>query len=138
VLRVELRESLPVAAWRKNVAPFQGHEPWLEAAHALVQVCDPGRLPHLAVVDDVDTDLGLAADDVRHCFSENPLVLGCIDALAALGRGQKIEERARTGEAADVGRENPVHQSSSPVTVRTPRRGPPGPPFFFFFNCRLR
>ena len=64
VLRVELRERLPVAARRQDRLALERHHALLDPAHALVQVRDPGRLAHLAVVDDVDARLGLAADDV--------------------------------------------------------------------------
>ena len=65
VLDVELGEREPVAARRIDAAPLGCHHPRLDPARALVEIGDPARLAHLAVVDDVDARLRLPAHDVR-------------------------------------------------------------------------
>jgi hypothetical protein len=64
VLGVELRERQPVAARGQEVAVRERDHARLDPADPFIEVGDPGRLAHLAVVDDVDADLGLAPDDV--------------------------------------------------------------------------
>ena len=60
-LVVEAREVLAVAARRQDARAVELDHARLEPAHPLVEVGDPGRLAHLAVVDDVDAGLRLAA-----------------------------------------------------------------------------
>ena len=119
VLGVELREGLPVAARRQDVAALERHHPPLEPADALVEVGDPGGLAHLAVVDDVDSRPRLAPHHVVDGVGERLLVRRLVDGLAArLGR-EEVQQGAWTREAAGVRGQDPVHQSSSGVGVRT-------------------
>ena len=78
----------------------------------LIQVRDPGGLSHLAVVDDVDSHLGLPPHDVADGVVEHPLESGGVLGLPELDPCKNVEKLGRPCEAARVRRENPVRQNS--------------------------
>ncbi len=112
VLRVELGERLPVAARREHRALADRDEALLDPPHAAVEVRDPGRLPHLAVVHDVDAGRCLAADHVADGLAEDPLIGVFVDRLAALLSGEDVEQLVGTDEASGVRGEDAIHRSS--------------------------
>ena len=81
-------------------------------------------LAHLAVVHDVEPGLHLAFHDVADGVVEGSLVRGRVDRLAAcLGR-EEVEDGPGTREAAGMGSQDSIHQSSSPKSAGT--TGAPG------------
>ena len=64
VALVVLGERLAVEVGGELVHPRQVDRPLLDPADAVVEVGDPADLAELAVVDEVEPDVGLAADDV--------------------------------------------------------------------------
>src|SRR5438067_510999 len=92
----------------------------LEAGQALVDVRNEAGLAHLAVIDDVDAELGLLADDlpdrVSHPGGEGLLIVG---AAGRLGLDQ-LEQVTRARQASGVGRQEAV---GAPVHGRLARRG---------------
>jgi hypothetical protein len=57
----------------------------------------------LAVVDDVDTELGLAAHHRRDGVADAPFERAGVDGFAGIARVQRLEQLARARQAADVG-----------------------------------
>jgi hypothetical protein len=103
-----------------------------EAAHPFRRIrreADPGLL---AVVAHVDADLELLPDRVTHRRRGLAGEGGAVDGLSAVLAHEEVAERRRTGEAADVGGEDPVlaapHDVSGPYSratvaaTRRPRR----------------
>ena len=95
-----LSRSAPRASCRVPVG--------LEARQALVDVGDEARLAHLAVVHDVQAELGLLGDDLPH-RAPHPggvrvLIVGSTRRLGL----DHLEQVARTWQAAGVGGENTV------------------------------
>ena len=95
----------------------------------LVEIRDPVRLAHLAVVDDVDSRLDLAPDDVRDGVLERLLValLGPAAAASSIDAAE-VEELGGTDEAPGVSGEDPLHQGFSAVVdehARASRRRAP-------------
>ena len=92
----------------------------LEAAEALVDIGDEARLAHLAVVDDIDTNIDLFADNVRHRFTHARIVLRIVDLFAAATRDVHRVKIRRARQTANMGRENPIsaalHRVSSTLT----------------------
>ena len=119
--RVELREgphlsrSAPRATGRLRVR--------LEPGQPLVDVGNEARLAHLAVVDDVDAELGLLADDVRHRGPHPRRVAVLIVRPPGRLGLDHLEQVARAGQTARMGRENPVaaalHADASQPGSRT-------------------
>ena len=123
VLGVELREGLPIAARRKDGPALGGHEPRLDSGDALVQVGDPVRLAHLAVVDDVDPCVDLPPDDLADRVDQRLLVPRRVDRCAVLHRDEVVEQRSRPRKAARMRGEDPVRHDSLPVRA-TSATGP--------------
>src|SRR6516164_6545168 len=70
---------------------------------------DVGRiadLAHLAIADDVDADLDLAAHDLRYRFRNDRVVPRDITRLLPLAREEQVRHRLTAGQAADVGGED--------------------------------
>jgi hypothetical protein len=131
VLGVELRKRLPVPARRQDVARFDRHEPRLDPADPLVEIRDPVRLAHLAVVHDIDSGRDLAPDDVRDGDLECLLVGGPVVRLSVVDRRGEFEQLGWTNEATGVRGEDPVHQGSSAEVTSRPELRASG-------SCRLR
>jgi hypothetical protein len=65
-------------------------------------------LPKLAVADHVDADVGLLAHDLGDGVAQAFRVAVGVEGLAGLLRAEKLAQRRRTDEAADVGGENTI------------------------------
>src|SRR5213593_296028 len=79
-----------------------------ESGQALVDVRNEARLAHLAVVDDVQAEHGLLADDLAHRGPHSGRVAILIVRSAAGFRLDHLEQVAGAGQAPGVGRENPI------------------------------
>jgi hypothetical protein len=101
-LLVEPGEVLAVAARRQDAGAVELHHARLEPGHALVQVGDPGGLAHLAVVDDVDAGLGLAAHLVGDRLLQRALIGVLVVGLAAVLELEELEQLGRPDQAAGV------------------------------------
>src|SRR4029453_15107724 len=80
----------------------------LEAREALVDVGDEPRLAHLAVVDDVQAELGLRADDLAHRGPHPARVAVLIVGLPARLRPDQLEQGGRARQAPCVRGEDAV------------------------------
>jgi hypothetical protein len=109
VFGIEAGEGLAVAARRQDAAAVERYVARLEAAHALVQVDDPVRLAHLAVVHDVDARLHLPADGVRHDLLQGLGVGGFVVRPAGLLGRQEREQLRGPDQAPGVRGEDPLH-----------------------------
>ena len=114
VALVVLGERLAVEVGRELVHAGQVDRPLLDPAHAVVEVGDPADLAELAVVDEVEADVGLAADDVgdrrgQLGVESRPVVRLAVGDLLEIGR-----ERVRPDEAAHVSGEDLGHGSLRP------------------------
>ena len=83
----------------------------LEAAKAFVDVGDEARLAELAVIDDVDAEINLRADDLGDRGAQARGVRLRVDRLSLLPRLHDIEQIGGTRQAADVGGEDSVGAS---------------------------
>jgi hypothetical protein len=108
---VGAREMLAVAARRQD-APLDLDRAQFETADAFVEVGDPGRLAHLAVVDDVDGGLDLVLDHVGDRARQARAVLVAVGGDAARQRLERLEV-GRADQAARVAGQYPVHGLSS-------------------------
>ena len=80
----------------------------LEAGEALVDVGNEAGLAHLAVVHDVDAELGLLADDLGHrALDPQGQGIRVVGSAGGLGLDQ-LEQVARTRQASRVSRQDPV------------------------------
>jgi len=73
----EVRVVAGVEPGLRRLVPFEARQP----------VGDIGRIArfrHLAVIDDVDADLGLAADDREDCLARQPFQLRLVIGLALI------------------------------------------------------
>src|SRR5580692_6037089 len=74
-------------------------------------VRDIGRvagLRHLAVIDDVDADIGLAANDVDDSLPGQAVEFGLVIRLALVLAHQELAQLGRPRQAPDMGRQNAV------------------------------
>ncbi len=74
-------------------------------------VGDIGRiagLRHFAVIDDVDADRSLAADDVEHGLTHHPVEFALIKGFALILAHQHLPQFGRPRQAADMGRQDTV------------------------------
>ena len=89
----------------------------------VVGVGEKARLAHLAVGDDVEAGLRLAAHDVSHRLGGPRRQLNLVDRLAAQARPEKSPDAFRTGDAADVGSENALgaglHRNAASILSQT-------------------
>jgi hypothetical protein len=107
--RVVLGEVEVLPARRARAAVLTGRCGLaLEACEALDDVAEEARLPLLAIGDDVDAGVGLAANDVGDGLAHQARVGLGVVRLAAVLRGQQRNEVVGAREAADVRREDPV------------------------------
>ena len=92
----------------------------LEAAEPLIDVSDEARLGVFAVVDDVDAELDLLADDLLD-RARKPCAAGrLVDRLALLARQQSVEQVGRSRQRAGVGGEDAAGallHGNVPITV---------------------
>ena len=80
----------------------------LEAGETLVDIGDEARLAHLAVIDDVDAEFGLLADDIRHRLAHAGVECRIVDLLALAARHAHGVKIRRARQAADMGGENSI------------------------------
>src|SRR4029077_13680045 len=66
------------------------------------------RLRHLAVIDDVDARLGLAADDVENGLAGQPLELCLVVGLALVLGDEEPAQFGRPGQTSDMGGKNTI------------------------------
>jgi hypothetical protein len=112
-LRVGAGEVLPVPAGRQDGRERPVQLPRLQPGRPLVQVGDPGRLAHLAVVDDVDARLDLPAHDVVNGIGQRRLVLGAVcRGRAVVGRRQEGEQFRRSNQASRMRDRDSLHRNS--------------------------
>ncbi len=121
-------ERLPVSTRGHHRPGGHVERPQVEAADPLVEVRDPARLAHLAVVDDVDPDLDLAAHDVGDGLPQAFGVRRLVDLLPRLLGAQERQQLGRPDQAADMGRHDPVHRSPSPTLLSGNEPGLAGRP----------
>jgi hypothetical protein len=108
-LLVELGEALAIRALSERVARRRVERPPFESRDTLDHVLRPGdALAELAVADDIDPDLGLVANHLRHRLLEVPGVRGRVIALTLLLGAQVLPDRIRADQAADMGGENAI------------------------------
>ena len=86
----------------------QGLRCAFEAAKMLHHVVGEADLPHLAVADRVDTDLALALHDVGDRFARTAIKRVRVDRLFAKDVVQHLGQIVGPGQAAGVGRQNPL------------------------------
>src|ERR1700722_8434336 len=80
----------------------------LKAGKPLVDIGDKTRLAHLAVIDDVDAEVDLLADNVRHGLAYPDIEGRLIYLLTLTARDAHGVKIRRARQAADMGRENSV------------------------------
>src|SRR5262249_39744964 len=90
--------------------------PWLEAGKALADIGEESRFGHLAVSDNIDPAVDLAANDLRNRTAQARLIGGFIVGAAAQTSLHHIEQVGWAWQAAHVGREDPVF---APVHCQT-------------------
>jgi hypothetical protein len=83
----------------------------LEAAEAFVDIGDEARLAELAVIDDVDAEIDLLADNLGDRGAQARGVRLLVDRLAPLPRLHNIEQIGGTRQAADMSGENSLAAS---------------------------
>ena len=109
-LRVRAGEVLPVPAGRHDAGEPALDGPGLKPGRPLVQVGDPGRLAHLAVVDHVDAGLDLLGDHVGHGPAELGTVIGAVERLPLIYRRQKGKEFRRPDQASGMRDRDSLHR----------------------------
>src|SRR6185437_37194 len=92
---------------RKRIFAGRSDRPPFKAAQPLQHILRPGnRFAELAVTDHIDAGFGLFVYDLRDRIRQTLLVGGLIVRFAGLFRPQKLLQRRRANEAANVGGEN--------------------------------
>ena len=87
------------------------------AAEPVEPVLDVGgvaRLRHLAVVDDVDTGIGLVTDDIGHRLGDTGAEGGCLDRHALLLGEHGAHQIFRARQAAGMGGEKALGAAFHP------------------------
>ena len=70
--------------------------------------CPVAALAELAVADDVDAGLHLAADDLLDRFLQARLIGGLVVGLLAFDLAQELDQLGRPHQAADMGGANAI------------------------------
>src|SRR5262249_11479209 len=105
-LGVKVGKALAVGAALERVGPGL-ERPAFEAAEALERVLRPAdRLAKLAVADHVHPDLGLLSHDLGHRRRQADRISRLVERFSHLPGAQKILQRRRTDETADMGGED--------------------------------
>ena len=101
--------------------PRRGHahvvEVGLEPAEAVLDVAEEADLAHLPVRDDVDAVLDLSTHPIGDCLGDLAVEQFGVVGPAVLPFLERVEQLVGTGQAADVGGEDPIgaalHESPS-------------------------
>ncbi len=98
----------------------------IEAGDAVLDVGRVADLAHLAVADDVDADLDLAAHDVGDRVADRARAAGAVMRRSLVTREQDVRDRLRARQAADVRRQDPVgaRAHGAPIDRCCSRCGP--------------
>jgi hypothetical protein len=97
-----------VAADHDLAAPLRGARIWLNAAHAVADVCSVRCLAHLAVADHVDTGCDLPGDDIVDRVRGLGFEHSRVDRAVLFKFENKVNERLWARQAARVSGEDPV------------------------------
>ncbi len=92
-----------VSGRRRRLRALAWNRPKFEAVETLGHVAVPGTLRIFAIVDDVETSLGLAADHVRDRLRQIPFIGGIVDDLAFKPLAHVVDKFRRPHKASDMG-----------------------------------
>ncbi len=97
--------------------------PALEPRETLVDVGAEAGLADLTVADDVDPDLALLFDHLRHGRVDSRLERCLVDVLPLLARPDQVDKVVGTRKAPRVGREDPIGHQRLPPGVASAATG---------------